>query len=181
MGRIWDRIVNATQDAVNYRERLITNKEADQARKVFRETLPYGAIWISNGLGFDQRPYTIPHPTRLGSYVIHFGPDGFANALGDPTVAGIRPTEVTFIHELAHVWQGHNSRFPPWYVFDSVWHQASQGGSAYAYTPGQNWSSYNCEQQAKIVGDWWNPRIGGANPRDPRFPYVRDNIRGLQR
>src|SRR5262245_11842858 len=119
MGRIFDRIANAVSDAAGYRERLITNEEADQARKVFQETLPYRAIWISNGLGFDQRAYTIPHPRYAGSYLIHFGPEGFRSA-----VQRTPPTEFTFIHELAHVWQGHNSRFPLWFIFDSVWHQA---------------------------------------------------------
>jgi hypothetical protein len=168
---------SAIGSAAGYRERLLAGFEADQARKVFQETLPYGAIWISNGLGVGQRPYTIPHPRYAGSYLIHFGPDGFDCVLGDRRVAGAKPIEFTFLHELTHVWQGHNSRFPLWYVFDSVWHQATQGSGAYAYSPGLPWSSYNCEQQGNLVEDWW--RFGGRE-QDQRFPYIRDNIRGLQ-
>lgn len=155
-----------------YGERLMTQREADQARKVFEETIPYGLVYLSNGLGFGQRAYTIPHPIRWGYYVIHLGPDGFADAVS-------RPVEFTFIHELTHVWQGHNYRFPFAYVFNSIWHQTTEGSSAYSYTPGSAWSSYNVEQQAKIVEDWW--RTGGRKQdSDPLWRYIRDNIRGLQ-
>ncbi|MGH9901998.1 MAG: hypothetical protein ACRD68_09325, partial [Pyrinomonadaceae bacterium] len=173
---LWKQIVGATREVSNYRERLITSREADQARKVFQATLPYGAIWLSNGLGFGQRPYAIPHPTRWGSYLIHFGPADFDNVVG--TIAAER----SFIHELTHVWQGHNSRFPFGYIFNSIWHQAAAGGGAYSYTVGKAWSEYNCEQQGNIVRDWWSPNqnsIGGKQS-DPRFRYIRDNIRGLQ-
>ena len=38
------------------------------------------------------------------------------------------------------------------------------------------------EQQAQIVRDWWSPNpssIGGSSS-DPRFRYIRDNVRKLQ-
>ena len=168
------------QRATGYRERLATPREESQARKVFQNTLPYGRIWISNGLGAARREYTIPRP--LGSpdnYLIHLGPVGFADA-GGRVVINQASTEQTFVHELTHVWQGHNSRFPPGYIFNSLWHQATQQAAAYAYTPGQSWRSYNVEQQAKIVEDWWWRYGGNQNLDNPRWPYVRDNIRGLQ-
>ena len=63
-----------------YAERLLTDAEKDLARQVFEETLPYGAIYLSNGLGLGRRAYTIPHPLHLGSYVIHIGEETFPDA-----------------------------------------------------------------------------------------------------
>lgn len=164
---------SAASSASSYRERLINGREADQARKVFRDTIPYGRVYVSNGLGFQQRAYTIPHPVKLGFYIIHIGPDGFADAVS-------RNSEMTFIHELTHVWQGHNNIFPFGYVFNSIWHQATEGSGAYSYTPGNAWSSYNVEQQAQIVMHWWQ-QGGRESNNDPRWRYIRDNVRRLQR
>jgi hypothetical protein len=173
-------VTNVVNEASGYRERLITQREADQARKVFRETIPYGRVYVSNGLGFQQRAYTIPHPVKLGFYVIHIGPDGFADALGGRGSNPNRNVEFTFIHELTHVWQGHNNIFPWGYVCNSIWHQATEGSGAYGYTPGNAWGSYNVEQQAQIVMHWWQ-QGGRQSDNDPRWRYIRDNVRGLQR
>ncbi len=179
---LWPRITSGIQEARGYRERLLLQKEEDQARKVFQDTLPYGKIYLSNGLGTQSAPYTIPYPGRWGCYLIHIGPNGFENPVARNGRTGI---EFTFIHELAHGWQGDNNRFLSGYVFNSLWHQGKalvETGSrvgAYAYTPGQAWRSYSVEQQANIVEDWW--RIGGRqSDNDPLWPYIRDNIRGLQ-
>src|SRR5262249_38374792 len=63
-----------------YQERLLTDNEKNLARTVFEKTLPYGAIYLSNGLGLGGRAYTIPHPLHVGSYVIHIGPSIFPDA-----------------------------------------------------------------------------------------------------
>lgn len=177
IGNAVSNVVNQASNAASaissYSERLIKQREADQARKVFRETIPYGRVFVSNGLGFQQRAYTIPHPLMPGFYIIHIGQDGYTNAVSSNS-------EKTFIHELTHVWQGHNNIFPFGYVFNSIWHQATQGNGAYNYTPGSAWSSYNVEQQAQIVMHWWQ-QGGSESNNDPRWRYIRDNIRGLQR
>jgi hypothetical protein len=171
LGNLINRARQAATSAAGYRERLITNREADQAWKIFRDTVPYRYVFVSNGLGGQQRAYTIPHPAIWGHYLIHIGPTGYEDCLR---------VEFTFIHELMHVWQGHNNLFAAGYVFKSVWHQATQGSAAYSYTPGNEWRSYNVEQQAQLVEDWW--RMGGReNDNDPRWRYIRDNVRGLQR
>ena len=53
---------------------------------------------------------------------------------------------------------------------------------------GQNWNSFNVEQQAGIVETWFSPtgkslgnnQIPGGrlSPKDVRFPYIKDNILG---
>lgn len=61
---------------------------------------------------------------------------------------------------------------------------------------GKNWSDFNVEQQGTIVESWWTDEAdrrrkgrgfgtgvfgGGASVHDPRFPYIRDVIRGRNR
>ena len=155
-------------ESVAYRERQVTAKEEDFVRPVFGDTsLPYGAIYLSNGRGKDGRAYTIPHPTEIGAYLIHIGPTAFA----DPTVP---PVDALFVHELTHVWQGYNRWWPFDYVLDSLFAQARDGRHAYDVTLGREWGDYNAEQQAMIVARWYR---NGQLETDPRFPYIRDHIR----
>ena len=118
-------------------------------------------------MGLQERAYTIPHPLKLGSYLVNIGPDGFVDA----SSAAI---DQTLIHELTHVWQGVHRSHPLAYIFDSLHNQARLGSDAYGYVAGADWSSYGAEQQAMIVEDWY--RLG-MNEADPMFRYIRDNIR----
>src|SRR6185295_1941120 len=108
---------------------------------VFGETLPYGAIYLSNAVGLQERAYTVPHPAKGASYLINIGADGFADA----TTAAI---DRTLIHELTHVWQGVHRANRLNYIFDSLHNQARLGSAAYDYVAGADWSSYGAEQQA---------------------------------
>ena len=172
--------------------RLLTNGEISWARMVFQSTLPYSRIYISDAIGLGNRAFTIPAPsagqvaastvatslfgplatpfitaTPPAFYIINFGTSGFANA---GTLANLP----TFIHELTHVWQSYHNAFPNAYIFNSLLHQAVSGGGAYSYNLGQSWSNYNVEQQASIVGDWFSSGMSSSNPR---FTYIRNNIR----
>jgi hypothetical protein len=48
---------------------------------------------------------------------------------------------------------------------------------AYEYSPGHPWASYNVEQQAHLVEDWYNSTIGNLSQSDIRFPYIDKIIR----
>jgi hypothetical protein len=157
----------AVRGVLEYRERPLTETEISLAKKVFGETLPYGAIYLSNALGLQERAYTVPHPAKAASYVIHIGVDGF-------TDASAAALDRTLIHELTHVWQGVHRAHRLDYIFDSLHKQAQLGSAAYDYVAGADWSSYGAEQQAEIVEDWY--RLG-MNEADPRFRYIRDNVR----
>jgi hypothetical protein len=64
-------------------------------------------------------------------------------------------------------------------MWESIAHQAIgwvTGINPYRYIPGQSWSSYNVEQQAHIVEDWFK---GGEREEDPLYRYIRDDIRSL--
>jgi hypothetical protein len=161
-----------------YAERFLTDAEKDLARRVFEETLPYGAIYLSNGLGLQSRAYTIPHPLHLGSYVIHIGPDAFPDAT-DASVSMLGQTvDAVFIHELTHVWQGVNRRHAFDYILDSVYNQIRFGSEAYdlnqADVGKKKWSEFNAEQQAMIVENWY---AGGMSQSDDAFTYIKDNVR----
>jgi hypothetical protein len=151
--------------------RALTQPEEEVARRVFQATLPYGKISISDMLVWGGRPFVVPPGLGPRSrYVLHLGPDGFLNALSTPRL------QATFIHELTHVWQGHTQWWTWGYVVNSLWHQALRGRSAYRYVPGLPWRSYNVEQQAQLVQDWF---AGGELPHDPRFFYIQAHIRSV--
>jgi hypothetical protein len=161
-----------------YAERFLTDAENDLARKVFEETLPFGAIYLSNGLGLQSRAYTIPHPLHLGSYVIHIGPDAFPDATNSAVIVLGQTADAVFIHELTHVWQGVNRRHAFDYILDSVYNQIRFGNDAYdlnqADVGKKKWSEFNAEQQAMIVENWY---AGGMVESDDAFSYIKNNIR----
>jgi hypothetical protein len=167
-----------TRPSSPYAERLLTDAEKDLARLVFEETLPYGAIYLSNGLGLQRRAYTIPHPLHLGSYVIHFGPEGFPNATDSSIVILGQTADAVFIHELTHVWQGVNRRHAFDYIFDSVYNQLRFGSHSYDLNQEdvgkKSWDKFNAEQQAMIVENWY---AAGMSESDAAFTYIKDNVR----
>ena len=82
----------------------------------------------------------------------------------------------TFIHEMTHVWQLHNTRMGLTWITDALVSQVlnSLGDSAYTYQPGSAYGDYNLEQQAKIVEDWF---AGGMDPNSMLYRYIEGNIR----
>ncbi|MGR3795190.1 hypothetical protein [Vannielia sp. SX4] len=89
-------------------------------------------------------------------------------------------TKELLVHETCHVWQGHNSWSSTTYVLNSITHQCSgmikgqSRNAAYDYTPGQSFSTYNAEQQASIVEDWY---VAGEPTSGDLWPYIQNNIR----
>jgi len=166
------------RSGASYAERLLTDAEKNLARQVFEETLPYDAIYLSNGLGLNRRAYTIPHPLRPGSYVIHIGEDTFPDATNSSIVVLGQSADAVFIHELTHVWQGANRRHALDYIFDSVYHQIREGSHAYdlnqAEVGKKSWGEFNAEQQAMIVENWY---AAGMSEGDDAFTYIKNNIR----
>ena len=105
-------------------------------------------------------------------YLMNIGPGDYADM-----AASDQPL---LVHETAHVWQGKNSWFAMSYAIESALHQCagilggSGRGTAYNYTAGSNWSSYNPEQQASIIEDWFR---AGEPASGSLWPYVRDYVR----
>jgi hypothetical protein len=161
-------------------------------------------IFITDALGAQNRPFTIPTslisslPVVLATTFAGSlgGPAGaalgsaigaVASLLGSVTNLGyimnVGPSayggmsashDDLLVHETAHVWQGRNSTFALSYVFGSAISQCLQGTGAYRYTAGQPWGSYNPEQQASIIEDWY---VAGQSGAHSLYPYIRDYVR----
>jgi hypothetical protein len=173
--------------------RHLSTTEADVIPKVFgSKYMPAPTdIVITNFSGFQGRPFTVPGsmipalglvvpsfagllfaaPILLGKYLINMGSDGFQDGWNKWLDRKCKPGQV-LVHELTHVWQGYNQSFAWDYVFNSVINQIRYGISAYDYTPGAQWDTYQTEQQAHIVEDWFaNGQI--EVPSDDYFPFGR--------
>jgi hypothetical protein len=147
--------------------RLSISEEA-LAGRVFGASLPpFDTIYIDDGLGFGDRPYTFgPMPCTT----IHIGPVAYPNCTSRammPIV--IRPIDAVFIHEMTHVMQYNKFQYV---VPSSIWAQTFGGG--YSYTVGQPWNDYNVEQQAEIVSRWYEL---GMPKNIPEFQYVSKVVR----
>jgi hypothetical protein len=154
-------------------ERKLRTAEITLARNVFRDRLPYSWIRIKDDFGLSDRAWC--EPGIFGHFILHMGPVGFGDCTTfDRIKTEGQVTRNVYIHELTHAWQGFNGQN---YVLDSLWNQcggAFTGTDPYAYTAGNEWLSYNCEQQGNIAEDWFR---FGMSTSSVRFRYIRDNIR----
>lgn len=157
------------------RGRGLETIEVAEINNVFGRSLPNDfldqKVMLRDSLGIGGRPYT-EISAGIGRYEIHIGKWGF--------VSTTKPKDYynTLIHEMTHVWQGHYS----WWGIAGVWlssikcHICRQM-NAYDYgvgNLGKDWGDFGKEEQAQIVEDWYK---GGLQTADPRFQYIRDNIR----
>ena len=160
--------------------RSLSTREKNLAKSVFRNTINYDMVKITNTLGAGERPWTTNTPPM---YMINVGKDYSSLTANDDR-------KRLLIHELAHVWQGQH--LVP-FMLNSFAHQTlsaiNNGGDtapAYSYRVGKPWKKYNVEQQASIVAHWFTPANicfkngpcgGGMKTSDSRYRYIRDNIR----
>jgi hypothetical protein len=172
--------------------------------RVFGDTLPFRhRILITDAAGLDGRAFTIP-TTLIGevlsmSPALFFGALGVPMACSGLAVGYLASSAVNLaylinvgrayahgslatgpiasllVHETTHVWQGKNSTFAVSYVFNSLYNQCTLGSlNAYPYSPGHDWHSYNVEQQASIVEDWYT---AGEPTSGDLYPYIINNVR----
>lgn len=176
--------------------RWMSDPEYKIVSDVFLDTIPYKIrILITNAAGEDGRPFTIPTsliPTILGmsqgafslniAEFLGSAAGGYLGSIinlaylinaGDEYDSLATSSQDTLVHETTHVWQGKNSTFALSYVFNSIYNQCMLA-NAYAYTPGLPWGSYNVEQQASIVEDWY---MGGHSTSNKLYHYITDNVR----
>jgi hypothetical protein len=150
---------------------------------VFGNTLPSrNRITITNGAGLNGRAFTIP--TSLVSLVLGIAPSGSVSTavqtsdylinVGSDYDTLATSRQWLLVHETTHVWQGKNSRFSLSYVFNSLYNQVLHGTAAYDYAAGKPWKSYNVEQQATIVSDWFRR---GRPQSGPLYPYIVNHVR----
>jgi hypothetical protein len=155
------------------RARCLTESERASAKGVYGESLDYDAIYVSNGIGAQNRPVTTA--LLVGTrwvVVLNVGPTNFI-----PPV-----TNDVLIHELAHAWQSQHHP-EPWQYMENCAKsqiQAAAAGafktvtdvvvpgsglfiedlgdaSAYAYIPGKLFGDYGGEQIAQQIEDLFEP------------------------
>jgi hypothetical protein len=163
--------------------RLLKESEVEFARQVFEDKLPYEKVYLSSRFfPFNEgTAVTVASISSfvfvrtLRSYTIFVGPDVYDEGADGPRFRD------TFIHELTHVWQGYHGLLGWAYMAQSM---LSQGyailtqhdrNKAYSYTPGSPWRSYNVEQQARLVQDWFLE--GMKTDNDVRYSYIANHIR----
>lgn len=179
----------AVELSLKHRKLTDRPEEVAFANRVFQGTLPVDRIVLTNMYGFGRRPFTIP---SVGDTILVNLGAGFDDPIhyagkGDPDKPPSQAPGQLFIHELVHAWQIDTSFFLPGLMCGAILNQSTTVGGdmgVYAYGhAGRDFGSFNLEQQASIVDDWFgatgpmqagNPR---ESPESPYFRYIRDNIR----
>jgi hypothetical protein len=181
------------------RTRDLTPEEYDWANnEVFFGSLPpRDRLVLTDTIGGGDRAFTFPRFDE--KITLNMGPDAFA----DPRlykVGFLRKAEKypppnplivqgeIFVHELVHACQIHHARMDLALLADALASKVCEatGGDPYLYgDASSDYSSFNLEQQAQIVSDWFAGAIQrGSNqtgtPKDvnsPYFRYINDNLR----
>jgi hypothetical protein len=176
---------------LSLKHRRLTDRpeEVAFANRVFQGTLPVDRIVLTNMLGVGMRPFTIP---SVGNTILVNLGEGFDDPIhytgkGDPAKPRKQARGQLFIHELVHAWQIDVTFFLPGLMCGAILNQATTldgDMGVYRYgNPGRDFGSFNLEQQASIVDDWFGasgPMQSGNPPlgeESPYFRYIRDNIR----
>lgn len=192
-------VVGSAVTAALIKQRHMTDGERAFADQVFRGSVPFDRVLLTNLVGLGDRPFTAPAPG--GAIIVNIG-EGFHDPVnytgkGGP-ITGLNAPGQLLIHELTHAWQIANESFTPEYYCRALsTATGTLGGdmSAYGYGPAEAaWGSFGTEQQGSIVDQWF---AGSANPdarslqrgfppmhaddqhvgQNPYYRYIRDNIR----
>src|SRR5262245_18167527 len=164
-------IFQLAQIKVPTRARCLAPDELTAARGVYRESLNYSNIYVSEGIGASNRPVTVALPMD-GRWIVilNRGPSAYSRK-ADPA---------TLIHELAHAWQSqHHPMDPTRFMVHCALCQAAAAAAtaaarvnssrfsriagvpdlklgpadAYSYIPGKPFWEYGGEQLAQQVED----------------------------
>ncbi|HNP28530.1 MAG TPA: hypothetical protein PKK23_05765 [Nitrospirales bacterium] len=185
--------------ALGSRTRALTQEEYDWANnQVFLGSLPpRDRLVLTDTSGGGDRAFTFPRFD--GKITLNMGPNAFA----DPRLYGRgsrrKPEKYPppnplivhgeiFVHELVHACQIQHAHMDLALLADALASKACEatGGDPYLYgASGPDYSSFNLEQQAQIVSDWFAGAVqSGSNqtgiPMDINslyFQYINTNVR----
>lgn len=167
--------------------RSLSAQERAFCEKTFGDRVPYKKVVLTNLHSNDDRAFTIPNID--GDILVNLGP-AYKNPLTYTTGGYPTPGQL-LVHEMTHAWQIAHSKFLPGLICEGALNQTRHTilKSKGVYDPGtdftKKWSSFNAEQQGSVIDGWFMDRDkskygsmgGGKKDSDPRFHYVRDNIR----
>ncbi len=174
--------------ALGSQTRELTQEEYDWANNlVFLGSLPpRDRLVLTNTIGGGNRAFVFPRFD--GKITLNMGTEAFA----DPRNYPGKPWGNTFMHELVHACQIQHANIDLALLADAFASKVCEatGGNPYTYSPaGPDYSSFNLEQQAEIVSDWFSRYFTRDNPadnyglnslgavNDPYFRYINDNVR----
>lgn len=168
--------------AALFKRRRLHSEEKDELQKVFLDTLNFDKIWVTNLEGLGRRPFTIFNLD--GEIVVGASPSVFPDF---DNLLTNNKTRRIFVHELTHAWQYQHWRFLTRLceIVETRGDEVLYGKDAvYQYTLGSEWDSYQMEQQANIVGDWYSVKFNRytagetiSNTADiDNERYIRENI-----
>ncbi|HEV2088331.1 MAG TPA: hypothetical protein VGR21_08475 [Cryptosporangiaceae bacterium] len=157
--------------------RELLSHEKGFARDVFKDSIDFDKVRVTNMLGLGGRPFVAP--TLDGHQLLNIGRAAL-NPIVDPNPPNYPARGQLFIHELTHVWQLQHPTLEDGFVPGWI----CNGAVKSSYTPGPPgppWSSFNIEAQASIVDRWFEGRrfIGSAEPmdlNDSYFGYIVGNV-----
>jgi hypothetical protein len=170
------------------KNRAMTEEEKAFAANVFGDTLPTDRIVLTNLLGLENSPFTVPAVD--GKILLNLGDEAYDHPMTYARTSQGFIAGQMFIHELTHAWQIAYWPVTIGYFWEFVMDIMNRS-EAVRYGPaGPSWSSFRMEQQALIVDHWFagsNVRalqsIPGRSPmneNDPYFQYIANNIRMAQ-
>ena len=175
--------VGAVTNAMVKQRRMTAEEAAFADREVFGGRLPADRITLTNLSGIGGRAFVAPGGD--GRIYVNLG-DGYDTPMEFTNDSNPVKGQL-FIHELTHAWQIEHGSFLPGLVCQGVVNQAlnTLGVGVYAVPPpGAAWSGMSLEAQASVVDQWFAgektpsvPFRQPADPNDPYFGYIRDNIR----
>jgi hypothetical protein len=178
--------------AIGVSHRPMRQSERDYADRVFNGTVDFDQVTITNLLSADGRKFTIP---SIGNSILVNLGEAFDHPLTyqDNSQGSDYPEPGSvFIHELTHAWQITNNSFLG-VICGKSDNYDYKGDSMWNTRP---WSSFNNEQQAHIVDDWYGAHVSWSGTynydaegipvteldsmeavQDKAFGFIRDNIR----
>lgn len=176
-------------------DRAMEPFERDFAEQVFMGSLDYSRIRLTNMVNPLSPGRKFTWPTVGDNILVNIGETAFANPVqhreqpvplvpGDPTSNYPEPGSL-LIHELVHAWQlTHYSlvKMIGGWEDEYDYFDVNIGRLADTSWHGRSWDSFNSEQQASIVDDWFGAHAAGglgsfAAINDPAFRFIRDDIR----
>jgi hypothetical protein len=134
--------------------RCLDPTEVAFAKGFYAGSLSYDDIYVSDGIGADNRPITIAVP--VGSrwvVVLNMGSNAFHTPI---SVHSTSDQQATLIHELAHAWQ---SQHHPDNPMKFMWNCAMSQAEAAALTAASN----KWVQAGGQIGGIWLPNVGEAD------------------
>jgi hypothetical protein len=189
LGTVAGVATGAVANALIQSRAMIPN-EIMMAQEVFGSELNCANVMFTNFNDSSGRAMTAPGVD--GRTYCNFGPLYAADMTAQYNGAYPDPGEL-MIHELTHAWQIQHNSFIPGFVCSGFVNQANYtfGDNVYRYgPPGPPWQSYNLEQQASIVNEWFAGKLdpptsdfpapqssfNRMDPNNPYIMYIKNNI-----